>query len=376
MIKNIGTNKQDYIELRTFIDLPHGFKFITERDLFSTVLNVYFHFTGKIHPFLQFLHLNIGFGKTKLKHYFNTISLSKTPWIVTFETTLPRLGNAPKFFYNFAVKKLASDNCKKIIAISQCAYDTQVEYLKKNYPEYLDIIVTKMIVSHPSQSTIIKKYELKDLPNKQISFTIAGNDFFRKGGREILNVFDELIPQYPELILNIVSSMNYGDYASKTSVKDYNKAMKIIKKYPCNIKLNKKLEYKKLINLYKSTHVGLLPTYGDSYGLSVLDSQACGCPVITSDLRALTEINNNDVGWVIKVPKLKNGNGKISTTENRRRYQEILETKLMNIMNEILNNNDLIKTKGKLALEKIAKDHNIETSTKQLRELYEKNSNT
>jgi len=51
--------------------------------------------------------------------------------------------------------------------------------------------------------------------------------------------------------------------------------------------------------------VGMLPTRGDTYGYSVLEFQASGCPVISTDVRALLEINNEDCGWIINVPKNK-----------------------------------------------------------------------
>ena len=47
-----------------------------------------------------------------------------------------------------------------------------------------------------------------------------------------------------------------------------------------------------VMNILKNTHVGLLPTYADTYGYSVLEAQSFGCPVITTNIRAMPEINN------------------------------------------------------------------------------------
>ena len=41
---------------------------------------------------------------------------------------------------------------------------------------------------------------------------------------------------------------------------------------------------------------------GDTFGFSVLEMQACGCPVITTDRQAMKEINADDCGWLIHVP--------------------------------------------------------------------------
>lgn len=55
----------------------------------------------------------------------------------------------------------------------------------------------------------------------------------------------------------------------------------------------------------KKSDVGLLPTWADTYGYSVLEFQACGCPVISSNTRGLPEINNNEAGWIINMPLTK-----------------------------------------------------------------------
>lgn len=51
----------------------------------------------------------------------------------------------------------------------------------------------------------------------------------------------------------------------------------------------------------KQCHIGLLPTFGDTFGFSVLEMQACGCPVITSNNYALPEINNKEIGWICDI---------------------------------------------------------------------------
>ena len=48
-----------------------------------------------------------------------------------------------------------------------------------------------------------------------------------------------------------------------------------------------------------SCDVGLLPTWAESYGYSVLEMQACGLPVVTTNIRALPE--TNVCGWKVKL---------------------------------------------------------------------------
>ncbi|WP_241627814.1 glycosyltransferase, partial [Rosenbergiella epipactidis] len=50
------------------------------------------------------------------------------------------------------------------------------------------------------------------------------------------------------------------------------------------------------------SHIGLLPTWADTYGYSLLEFMAAGCPVISTNVRALTEINSSDRGYIINLP--------------------------------------------------------------------------
>ncbi|MFH4294310.1 glycosyltransferase, partial [Acinetobacter baumannii] len=74
-----------------------------------------------------------------------------------------------------------------------------------------------------------------------------------------------------------------------------------------NIKIYSNVDNNKVIEMIREHHIGLFPTWADTFGYSVLEFQACGCPVISTDVRALSEINNNDIGWLINVDKNKYG---------------------------------------------------------------------
>ena len=113
--------------------------------------------------------------------------------------------------------------------------------------------------------------------------------------------------------LNIISKLEFGDYASKTTIEDYKSAKKIINELSGNISYHKILPNSEVMNILKNTHVGLLPTYADTYGYSVLEAQSFGCPVITTNIRAMPEINNWKKGWIIKVNKDSLNNAKLNT---------------------------------------------------------------
>lgn len=125
-----------------------------------------------------------------------------------------------------------------------------------------------------------------------------------------------------------------------------------------------------MLDLLKNADVGLLPTWADTYGLSVLEAQAAGCPVITTDVRALPEINNNRVGWLIRVPKDALGEAVYTTAEDREVLSQVIEAGLENIIRSIAADPSMIAVKGQAALERIRAEHDPQAYADKLRQIY------
>jgi glycosyltransferase involved in cell wall biosynthesis len=356
MEKIVNNNINGYNEVRNIIG-ENAVDYQYKRDLFSFLSKLVHRVfkMGYVQELKGFYYHP--FSKNNKHHFFNSINLGRGKWTVTFETLLPRLGKYPKIFYKIAINRLAHQDCIKVIALSQNAYKNQVDFLRLNYPKQATAIIVKMEVRLPPQRVIINDYSKKILPKDFVVFTIVGSDFFRKGGEEVVMAFDELIPRYKNLKLIIISSLQYGDYASKKNKKDYLKVLRIIEKNRENIKHYNSLKNSEVLDVFKNTHVGLLPTWADSFGYSILEAQACGCPVVTTDIRAIPEINNNEIGWVIEVPKGKNNDAELTTAAARSDFSALLERELKRIIIEILKDKDSIKIKGEKALQNITKNH-------------------
>ena len=188
----------------------------------------------------------------------------------------------------------------------------------------------------------------------------------------MLRVFDQLFEEgQTQWQLNIVSTLDYGDYATQSTLEAQSEALQIIKKHASHINHFEKLKNEEVLELLKNSHVGLLPTYADSYGYSVLEAQASGCPCITTDIRALPEINNNDVGWLIEVPKNKAGNALIYSESERSRFSELVREGLQSIIEHILTNEQEVIEKGKRALLRVKTEHSHENNTRILEGIYD-----
>ncbi len=358
---------------RTFAGLPfQKYEVKQKADFFHFIKFLYLKFSrkGNLLPLFEGLHFDLGQTNCDIRHFFNTISLSNTPWVTTFETILP------DYFYctNLGVKKgierLAHKSCKKLIAFSQCTYDIECEYLN-DFPDYKEKIERKMCIIHPAQPMLINGYAEKELNNEYITFSIVGHDFFRKGGKEIIKVFDYLLQKNDSIRLNIISRLKTDDVASQATENDLMEVKKIIERHPHNISYYEALPYHETLKVLKRTNVGLLPSYFDTYGFSVLENQASGCPVISTNVRALPEINNSEIGWVIDVPKDKWGNASLCTNQAREQVSKTIFEGLLKIIEDIMSNPHCIREKGNKALERIKISHNSEVIMQRIEAIYD-----
>lgn len=171
--------------------------------------------------------------------------------------------------------------------------------------------------------------------------------------------------------LTVVSSLRLEPYAAQETEEDLTWARQIISEKPEWLEYYDELPYSEVLELLKQVDVGLLPTWADTYGLSVLEAQASGCPVITTDVRALPEINNNRVGWLIRVPKDELGEAIYITEADRHKLSQIIQEGLESTIRKIVADPSVIAQKGQAAMERIRVEHNPQDYAEKLRQIYQ-----
>ena len=349
----VGLTGSGYPEKRNIIDLPHeGVRFVRHRDPVQLLDLLYFKATGKLAHQLHAVHHDLGLRRADVLHFFNKLSLSRTPWVSTFETRIPRVYQpGPKLF-----DALARPACKQLIAMSQRALRIQQAMLEQR-PTIKDDVLSKTIVLHPAQRALIDRTDDKGPLGELIHFTFVGHEFFRKGGLATLRTFDRAIANGSPVQLTIVSELLTGDHVSQSGAAEVNEALAIIGRHPKRIMHHGSLSNAEVMELLRKSDVVLLPTLHDSYGYSVLEGQAMGCPVISTDVAALPEINDDDRGWIIRAPKDEMGEGLWRTPEARSRFSLAIEEQLASHLEEIVRSPNLIRKKGARALDRIRSDH-------------------
>jgi glycosyltransferase involved in cell wall biosynthesis len=299
---------------------------------------------------------------------FNSIRIDGGPCVTFFETTLPRISNKRTLLRFLQVRAMKKAHCKSLVAISDCAMRLQLELQLQHQPIH---------VLHPPQNVLVDHAWKKRFEHAEtIHFCFVGRDFARKGGIEILRAFNQLGPH--NWRLTIVSDLLLNDYATQYSHEEQIQLRieidGILQNRKSQIEHFENLDNSRVLELMKTTHVGLLPTWHDTYGYSVLEFQANGCPVVTTDVRALPEINNSKCGWVLPVgAKFEATISPLDEEERRREFSKTLEYLLVDAFEDILSGtgNDLAIL-AEQAVERIRREHDPAAHKVRLTEILEK----
>jgi glycosyltransferase involved in cell wall biosynthesis len=285
--------------------------------------------------------------------------------VVTFEHYIPRWN----VHSTTGLRTLAGGSCRRIIAMSSWAFNHQKSFLEA-HPDLRDVVTAKMTTLHPAQESLIASYDAKPLGGEVRRFTYVGRAFFLKGGMEVLLAFERLLGRGYPVHLTVVSDLECGDYLTRSTPDDQVRARSLMDRMGGACTYHASLPNAGVLQLLRESHAGLLPTLIDTYGYSVLESQAAGCPVITTDGCALPEINNSEVGWLIPVEKDPHGIARVRTPAERASFRENVVENLVRIVADICDRPGSLRQKGERALERIAREHSPESRAAILEDIY------
>lgn len=392
-MKTVGYTNDSYPERRTIIDNNvHPLKKIKSINLyFPQAAMKRIPFIGKkVHTY--FFEKIIAATEVDGIHFFNSVTDKDIPWISTFETLIPRT-TATAFIQNELdvdrkeknlkqidkyLQLIATDQCKKIIALSEINRQMQLDLLSY-FPAYKATIEKKLIQLNPPQKKLRQRQEvINKETNPIIKFLFVGKFFNLKGGKEIVDVFDKIKKETNlEYELHLVSLGDMKNHAFGEFTDTEMEMEEVKKKIDSNpsITMHHYIENRELLEMMKTVDVGLLPTWADTYGYSVLEFQANGCPVISTDIRALPEINNNSVGWMIHLPKNKFKEVHLNSPVEKSKARTSMQKQLEDIVVNILNNPKQLKKKALKAYDQVTKNHSVETYMQSLSDIYEKKFN-
>lgn len=259
--------------------------------------------TGRQRHVEQFRFSEPYLPRVDMLHFFNTVADVATPWWCTFETSLPRWGDVSEGQRRHGFRLMLRDSCQGLLALSDAARAiASSEWSRMTRAADVDVLLSKTEVVLPPQPVICTVDE-KPVPDAA-TFVFVGRDFFRKGGLEFLAALYRLhgrgIREWKALIVGRLDS--YGDYASETGPDDMAEAQRLLGRLATHVTHQSSADNRTVVNLLRSATFFVFPTLAETFGYSVLEAQACGAVVISTNVRALPEINDSTSGFVLELP--------------------------------------------------------------------------
>jgi glycosyltransferase involved in cell wall biosynthesis len=241
-----------------------------------------------------------------LAHFVNKIPVAlRRPWLVTFESALPRMFPPSERLGRHLRRQLCSPGCLGVVAMSAWALAT-FKRINAGWAG-LDKVLAKAHVLHPAtQLRVPTPRTLK--AGETIQLIFVGNNFARKGGIVALRVARKALAEGLRLQIHIVSSKMIcsGSHTDHPDPARYEKDLQGLA-LP-NVSFHGPMNNQQVLKLMGTCHLTLLATLHDTYGFSVLEGFAHGVPAVTTDVCALPEFvlpapAANTNGFLLRLPK-------------------------------------------------------------------------
>lgn len=240
--------------------------------------------------------------KFDLIHAFNRIPLGGTPFIIGFESHLPRaFGLENSRYFRFLSERLAGERCGKIIAISKHA----AGLLQATHGEapYWPDIENKLTVRYPNMVVPSAPDAMKDVGALPLVVTFVGSHFGRKGGCVAVKMAEKANARGFPLIVQIVSALEVGgaiwtDPPEKAVFEPYLKLLSLpnVHHFPA-------LPNGEVLERLRGSHFSILTTFSDTFGYSAIESMMNYTPVIATRQGALPEfIRHGENGMLLDLP--------------------------------------------------------------------------
>jgi len=229
-------------------------------------------------------------------------------------------------------------------------------------------IMKKTVIIHPPQRVFCESSA--NVLDPQLQATFIGTNFFRKGGAELLLAMDRLCKMGANIRLHLVTQIRQ-EPGSRVPEALFDECQRILRTRSDKIISYGKLPNTTVLAILRRSHLALLPTYVDRYGYTVLEAQASATPVITTNIRALKEINNLGCGWVIQIPTDEIGNCIYSAARAPDDVRETIVSGIVSAMEEAFNDRQLLAEKGQGSLARIKAFHCPEVHVYRLRKIYD-----
>lgn len=176
------------------------------------------------------------------------------------------------------------DSFRKMIFWSKAALETLTAYGGVTDRD----LIEKSTVVYPA---------VREVPNDKIRYTdrdvniLFSGDFFRKGGVNVVDAFEELQKRFPGIKLRVCCDEKIDFNTPNQSLR--NEYLGRLKRNPA-ITLGRVSRDVMVDEILPDTDIYLLPSYNEAFGFALLEAMAFGIPVISTNHFAIPEIVEHD----------------------------------------------------------------------------------
>ncbi len=235
-----------------------------------------------------------------LVHAFNRIPLGSTPFVINFESHLPRaFGHENDALFRWMKKTLAGPRCRRIVAISDYA---RRQFVRQHEGQAeAAALFAKLEVRYPN---IVLPVDLQPFDAAgPLRLLFVGNHFARKGGCVALRLAELAAERGLPITLDIVSSFETGSWVDPLRPAFFDADRARLAALP-TVTHQGSLPNASVRALMRQAHFLLLPTFSDTFGYSAIEAMAEGTPVIGTDQAALPEfITDGQNGILLSLEK-------------------------------------------------------------------------
>ena len=235
-----------------------------------------------------------------LVHAFNRIPLGLCPFVIGLESHLPRaFGLEGSQLWRAMTRLLTSDRCRGIVAISDFARRNFLAQHEGRAPQLagkLHVRLPNIVI--PETEDAVKPHDIDPI---RVVFT--GNHFARKGGCVAVVMADLARQRGIPLFVDIVSKLEVGGsiWTDPTDPGVYRPYFDLLA-LP-NVKLHQNIPNSAVQGLMRNAHFALLPTFGDTFGFTIIESMANHTPVVATRQGAIPEvISHMENGILLDLP--------------------------------------------------------------------------
>jgi glycosyltransferase involved in cell wall biosynthesis len=190
-------------------------------------------------------------------------------------------------------------NADLIVAYSHFGY----EQLQKHFPEFMTKYIPHGITETFKPRTRARAQLRKEwgIPEDKFMFLFVGaNMGERKCIPQLVRTFKKFLQKHSDAILYLYTNM-FTPYPNGYSIMDYAEELRIQDKVmgPAFNTMLDSAEEDELAKLYACADVTINPALGEGFGMALLESMACGTPVIATDNSSMRELITGH-GWPIE----------------------------------------------------------------------------